>query len=150
MSIPETINSVLAQTQDLDAALAAAGCERHFLDLPGRSINRMVIRHPDGYYVWDARRAQALPECYETEDAAFIATMRLTNRRYDATALASDRQPPDRTPMRYRCEECGATLDRPYCPSCRDPEMIVEVRMGRPEPAPFGQDGLNEDHYGHG
>jgi hypothetical protein len=52
-------------------------------------------------------------------------------------------------PPRYRCEECGATLRRPYCSLCRDPEMIVEVRTGRQEPV-IGQDGLSEDHYGHG
>lgn len=51
--------------------------------------------------------------------------------------------------LRYICNECGAHLHRPYCSGCQDPEMIVELRTNKPEPAPLGQDGLDEDYDGH-
>lgn len=50
---------------------------------------------------------------------------------------------------RYRCEECGATLLRPHCPSCDDDSFIVAVDTGMSVPN-VGTDGMNEDHYGHG
>lgn len=53
-------------------------------------------------------------------------------------------------PAPYVCNECGAALYRAYCPACKDPEMVVAVKTGQPDPPPFGQSGLDEDHYGHG
>ena len=34
-------------------------------------------------------------------------------------------------PPRYRCEECGAHLRRPYCAACGDPDMVVEIQTNR-------------------
>jgi hypothetical protein len=50
----------------------------------------------------------------------------------------------------HRCEECGALLYSDYCRNCRDDAMIVALPSGTPSPAPVRQDGLDEDHYGHG
>lgn len=51
-----------------------------------------------------------------------------------------------RPALRYRCEECGASLKSAYCPSCQDPDMIVSLA---PTPEPARTSGLNEDYHGH-
>lgn len=54
------------------------------------------------------------------------------------------------TTARYRCQGCGVTASRAYCSVCDDDALMVLETTGKPEPAPFGQSGLDEDHYGHG
>lgn len=51
---------------------------------------------------------------------------------------------------RYVCQGCGCSSLRAYCSVCDDDAMMVLEATGKPEPAPIGQSGLDEDHYGHG
>lgn len=56
----------------------------------------------------------------------------------------------ERNPAPYSCQICGAALHEAYCRDCGMSDMVVETRTNKPVLAPFGQDGLNEDYYGHG
>lgn len=83
---------------------------------------------------------------FASADAAADAYAVDAQRRYERQIISERGRPA----LPYRCKECGVSFDRPYCPNCRDPEMIVDTRTNKSETAPFGTDGLNEDHYGHG